>query len=131
MKLVFTNGCFDVLHRGHVECLQKARMMGDYLLVGLNSDSSVRRLKGPTRPINKELDRKFVLEALSCVDEVVIFDEDTPYRLIKEVGPDLIVKGGDYKPEEVVGADLCEVVVVPMLNGYSSTGVINAIKRQS
>jgi D-beta-D-heptose 7-phosphate kinase/D-beta-D-heptose 1-phosphate adenosyltransferase len=106
-------------------------MMGDYLLVGLNSDSSVRRLKGPTRPINKELDRKFVLEALSCVDEVVIFDEDTPYRLIKEVGPDLIVKGGDYKPEEVVGADLCEVVVVPMLNGYSSTGVINAIKRQS
>lgn len=130
MKLVFTNGCFDVLHRGHVECLQKTRMMGDYLLVGLNSDSSVRRLKGPTRPINKELDRKFVLEALSCVDEVVIFDEDTPYRLIKEVGPDLIVKGGDYKPEEVVGADLCEVVVVPLLHGYSSTGVINAIKRQ-
>jgi rfaE bifunctional protein nucleotidyltransferase chain/domain len=130
MKLVFTNGCFDILHRGHVDCLQKARMMGDYLMVGLNSDSSVRRLKGPTRPINSELDRKFVLEALSCVDEVVIFDEDTPYELIKKVMPDVIVKGGDYKASEVVGADLCKVIVVPMLNGYSSTGVINAIKRQ-
>lgn len=127
--IVFTNGCFDILHRGHVEYLKASSKLGSYLIVGLNSDASVRRLKGDGRPINNEQDRKFVLESLSCVDEVIIFDEDTPYELIKSVKPDLITKGGDYYPERVVGADLAPVTILPYLSGYSSTRIIDAAQR--
>lgn len=128
--IVFTNGCFDVLHRGHVEYLKASSKLGSYLVVGLNSDESVRRLKGADRPVNNEQDRKFVLESLKCVDEVVIFNEDTPYELIKQIKPNLITKGGDYYPDRVVGADLAPVVIIPYLEGYSSTRIINAATRQ-
>ena len=104
-KIVFTNGCFDIIHRGHVEYLQKAKELGDILILGLNSDDSVRRLKGASRPINNETDRAIVLSALECIDYVVIFDEDTPLELIKFIKPDILVKGGDYKIEEVVGRE--------------------------
>lgn len=129
MIRVFTNGCFDILHRGHVDYLQKSRAMGDWLIVGLNSDASVKRLKGEDRPINTELDRKFVLAALRCVDEVIIFEEDTPYDLIKSLKPDILTKGGDYKPQMVVGYNIVpKTKVFPFIKGYSSTGVINAVK---
>ena len=104
-KVVFTNGCFDVLHFGHVHYLLEAKKLGDILVVGLNSDDSVRRLKGPTRPINGEKERAFVLAALSCVDYIVMFEEDTPENLIKAVRPDVLVKGGDYALDQIVGAD--------------------------
>ena len=104
-KIVFTNGCFDVLHFGHVHYLLEARKLGDILVVGLNSDDSVRRLKGPARPINGEKERAFVLAALGCVDYVVLFEEDTPENLIKAVRPDVLVKGGDYALDQIVGAD--------------------------
>jgi len=127
MLTVFTNGCFDILHKGHVEYLQRSRALGDYLIVGLNSDDSVRRLKGDSRPINPQEDRKYVLEALSCVDEIIIFDEDTPLRLIKELKPDIITKGGDYEKEDVVGRNLARVVIFPYLSGYSTTETLHAI----
>jgi D-beta-D-heptose 7-phosphate kinase / D-beta-D-heptose 1-phosphate adenosyltransferase len=123
-KIVFTNGCFDILHRGHIEYLKKSKSFGDKLIVGLNSDASVHRLKGFNRPVNKQEDRKAVLENLGCVDEVIIFDEDTPYELIKQVKPDIITKGGDYVKETVVGNDLAEVVIVDYLNGYSTTKIL-------
>ena len=107
-RIVFTNGCFDILHVGHKRYLQKAATLGDMLIVGVNSDASVRRLKGPLRPINSERDRAEMLSALAFVDYVVIFEEETPYNLIKEIQPDVLVKGGDYKPEEVVGKDIVE-----------------------
>ena len=103
MKTVFTNGCFDILHRGHLEYLKESAFWGERLIVGINSDSSVRKLKGSDRPINKEEDRKFALECLSFVDRVYIFDEPTPYELIKYIRPDIITKGGDYVPDNVVG----------------------------
>ena len=106
LKVVFTNGCFDILHRGHVEYLSKAADMGDVLVVGLNTDASVKRLKGEGRPINDEQARALVLASLSFVDAVVLFDEDTPYELIKALRPDVLVKGADYKPEEIVGYDI-------------------------
>jgi len=124
--LVFTNGCFDILHAGHVAYLEQSRALGKYLVVGLNSDASVRRLKGGTRPINSQEDRKKVLLALRAVDAVYIFDEDTPYGLIKRVKPDIITKGGDYREQEVVGHDLAKVVILPYVDGKSTTGVINA-----
>jgi D-beta-D-heptose 7-phosphate kinase/D-beta-D-heptose 1-phosphate adenosyltransferase len=128
--LVFTNGCFDILHAGHVAYLEQSRALGKYLVVGLNSDASVRRLKGDRRPINSQEDRKKVLLALRAVDAVYIFDEDTPYGLIKRVKPDIITKGGDYREQEVVGHDLAKVVILPYVDGKSTTGVINACSRE-
>lgn len=128
-KIVFTNGCFDILHKGHVFYLQEAKKHGDVLIVGLNSDISVKRLKGDTRPINNEFDRAVVLEALKCIDYIVVFEEDTPYNLIKEVSPDILVKGGDYKIENVVGREFAkEVVLIDFQQGYSSSNVINKLK---
>lgn len=123
---VFTNGCFDILHKGHVELLAYCKSLGE-VTVGLNSDESVKRLKGKSRPMNTENDRKRILEALRYVDEVFIFQEDTPYDLIVKLKPDLIVKGGDYRPNEVIGSDLCEVRIFNTLNGYSTTSLINRI----
>ena len=123
---VFTNGCFDILHNGHVELLAYCKSLGQ-VTVGLNSDESVKRLKGLSRPMNTEIDRKRILEALRYVDEVVIFQEDTPYNLITKLKPDLIVKGGDYRPNEVIGSDICEVIIFNTLNGYSTTSLINRI----
>ena len=122
-KKVFTNGCFDILHRGHIELLEFCKSLGT-VLVGLNSDNSVRRLKGSSRPINNERDRKYLLESCKFVDEVVIFEEDTPYSLIKRIVPDVIVKGGDYKAEEVVGNDLATVIIFNYVDGYSTTKTI-------
>ena len=124
MKIIFTNGCFDILHRGHVELLKYCKTLGNKVIVGLNSDASIQRLKGDDRPINGEDDRKFLLESLQFVDEVLVFDEDTPYDLIKEVSPDIIVKGGDYKEEEVVGSDLATVIIFNYVDGYSTTKTI-------
>ena len=126
-RIVFTNGCFDILHKGHIEYLIKSKQLGDKLIVGLNSDLSVSRLKGFDRPINKQEDRKYVLENLGCVDEVIIFDEDTPYELIKRIKPDIITKGGDYQSRDVVGNDLAEVVIIPFVDGYSTTGILEKI----
>jgi rfaE bifunctional protein nucleotidyltransferase chain/domain len=122
--LVFTNGCFDILHVGHLQYLEQSRALGDKLIVGLNSDDSVRRLKGPSRPVNSQDDRKRMLEALRCVDKVVIFDEDTPYDLIVSLQPDIVTKGGDYLPQKVVGYGLAKVVVLPYVDGKSTTGIL-------
>ena len=132
-KVVFTNGCFDVLHFGHVHYLLEAKKLGDILVVGLNSDDSVRRLKGPSRPINGEKERAFVLAALNCVDYVVLFKEDTPENLIKIVQPDVLVKGGDYTIDQIVGADFVmqnggTVTTIPFVEGYSSTQIIEQLK---
>jgi rfaE bifunctional protein nucleotidyltransferase chain/domain len=128
-RLVFTNGCFDILHRGHVEYLAYARSLGDALVVGVNSDDSVRRLKGPGRPITPEADRTFVLAALESVDLVTSFPQDTPRELIAALLPDVLVKGGDYTPEQIVGgAEVIaaggRVVVAPLLAGRSTTALI-------
>jgi D-beta-D-heptose 7-phosphate kinase/D-beta-D-heptose 1-phosphate adenosyltransferase len=127
-RIVFTNGCFDILHTGHFELLAEAKSLGGKLIVGINSDESVRRFKGPKRPINNVNKRKKQLELLPWVDEVIVFDEDTPYRLIKEVVPHVIVKGGDYTVEQVVGHDLADVHLVPTVEGYSTTKIIEASK---
>lgn len=132
-KLVFTNGCFDLLHRGHVEYLYAARARGDTLVLGLNSDASVRRLKGESRPIVPELDRAIVIAGLACVDAVTIFDEDTPRELIAALLPDILVKGGDYTPEEVVGREEVEaaggeVVIIPLVPGRSTTALIHRLQ---
>lgn len=126
-KIIFTNGCFDILHRGHIEYLRKSKELGDKLIVGLNSDASVRKLKGSSRPINNQEDRKMVLENLGFVDEVIVFDEETPYELIKKVKPDIITKGGDYTVETTVGNDLAEVVIIPKVEGYSTTKVLELL----
>jgi D-beta-D-heptose 7-phosphate kinase/D-beta-D-heptose 1-phosphate adenosyltransferase len=130
---VFTNGIFDVLHRGHVALLCAARAEGDRLVVGLNTDASARRLKGPERPINRGEDRAFVLGGLACVDAVVLFDEDTPAELIAALQPDVLVKGAGYGPGQIVGADVVEarggrVVRVPLEPGYSTTGLIAKVR---
>ena len=140
MHTVFTNGCFDILHKGHVQLLEfcknyKGVSFGGHSLfprvvVGLNSDASVKRLKGDSRPINNEKDRSFLLESLKYVDEVIIFDEETPYELIKKIKPDYIVKGGDYKKEDVVGNDLAEDVIYNYIDGYSTTNIINKSQNQ-
>jgi D-beta-D-heptose 7-phosphate kinase / D-beta-D-heptose 1-phosphate adenosyltransferase len=122
--VIFTNGCFDILHVGHVRYLEQSRALGTRLVVGVNSDASVRRLKGLSRPINCQQDRAQVLKALRCVDEVVIFDEDTPYELIRLLRPDIVTKGGDYLPEEVVGYGLSKVVVLPYTDGRSTTRIL-------
>jgi len=127
-RIVFTNGCFDILHTGHFELLAEAKSLGGKLIVGINSDESVRRFKGPKRPINNVNNRKRQLELLPWVDEVIVFDEDTPYRLIKEITPHVIVKGGDYTVEQVVGHNLADVHLVPTVEGYSTTQIIEASK---
>ena len=134
-KLVFTNGCFDILHAGHVDYLQKARQLGDGLLVGLNNDESVRKLKGDSRPIVDERARAMVLAALEAVDAVVLFKEETPGRLIDQVQPDVLVKGGDYLAEEIVGYQTViatggTVKVLPFLEGHSTTSIIKKIKER-
>jgi len=133
-RVVFTNGCFDLLHRGHVEYLETARALGDALLVAVNTDASVQRLgKGPGRPLNPEADRARVLAALACVDRVVLFPEDTPRELIRELGPDVLVKGGDYRPEEVAGREEVlarggRVVIIPYVAGYSTTALLARLR---
>ncbi len=127
-RIVFTNGCFDLLHYGHLHYLSDARDLADRLVVGLNSAASVRRLKGPNRPINDELTRMHLLAALEVVDAVVVFEADTPIELIKIVQPDFLVKGGDWKPEQIVGSDLVlarggQVLSLPFVEGYSTTNI--------
>jgi D-beta-D-heptose 7-phosphate kinase/D-beta-D-heptose 1-phosphate adenosyltransferase len=133
-RIVFTNGVFDILHPGHLRYLQAARRHGDVLIVGLNSDASVRRNKGPARPINPEAERAEVLEALTCVDAVSVFDEDTPADIIRRVQPDILVKGADWAPDKIVGRDTVEarggrVVLEPVEQGYSTTTLIERVKR--
>jgi len=133
LKIVFTNGCFDILHRGHVEYLAKAASFGDVMIMGLNSDSSVRSIKGPERPVQDERTRSLVLASLQFVSAVTLFQEDTPYELIKKVQPDFLVKGADYKPEDIVGYDILkakggEVKTIELVEGYSTTGIINKLK---
>ena len=125
-KVVFTNGCFDVLHKGHLTLLKEARSLGDKLVVGLNSDESVKRIKGSDRPFNDLDTRKEQLLLIPYVDDVIIFEEDTPYNLIKELSPDLIVKGGDYNVEEIVGHDLAPVHIVPTVDGSSTSKILEA-----
>lgn len=121
-KAVFTNGCFDLLHAGHIYSLEKARSLGDFLFLGLNSDASVRRLKGAPRPFNKVQDRALVLAALQAVDAVVVFGEDTPLELIKALRPDILVKGADYRNSTVAGAEYAgRVALIPLLKGRSTT----------
>jgi D-beta-D-heptose 7-phosphate kinase/D-beta-D-heptose 1-phosphate adenosyltransferase len=128
-KIVFTNGCFDILHLGHVKYLQKAKSLGDKLIVGVNSNDSVRRLKGKTRPVNDQYDRAYLLASLEVVDYVVIFEEDTPYELIKRVKPDVLVKGKDYEGKEVVGSDIAkEVRLIDFVEGRSTTKIIEKMK---
>ena len=129
-KLVFTNGCFDVLHRGHIYYLSRAREFGDLLVLGLNSDESVSRLKGPGRPVNPQLARAEVLGGLAFVDHIVIFPEDTPLKLIKTIKPHILIKGGDYKVDEIVGYQEVQswggmVKTIPLLEGYSSSSIID------
>lgn len=131
--LVFTNGVFDILHRGHVEYLYAARALGDQLVIGLNTDASVARLKGPDRPINPEDDRAFVLAGLACVDYITLFDEDTPLVLISALLPDVLVKGGDYTPATIVGRAEVEaaggrVVTIPLVTGRSTTETVQRIR---
>ena len=131
-KIVFTNGCFDLLHVGHIELLRYAKSLGDYLVVGINSDSSVKKLKGPSRPINNQQNRKIILESIKFVDEVIIFEENTPLHLIKDIQPNIIVKGGDYKKEDVVGYEfeklgLLEIKIFNYVPNNSTTKIIERI----
>jgi len=135
-KIVFTNGCFDIIHAGHVDYLEKAKKLGDFLVVGLNSDNSVKRLKGNTRPINPQEYRKKVLEGLKAVDLVVIFEEDTPENLIKAIKPDILVKGGDWKIENIVGADFVksyggQVLTIDFIYDISTSKIIKKILENS
>ena len=126
MKRVFTNGCFDILHRGHIELLRYCKSLG-YVTVGLNSYTSIKRLKGSSRPYFGLEDRIAMLEACRFVDDVRVFEQDTPYDLIKDLKPDIIVKGGDYKKEDVVGSDLCEVRIFSYIEGYSTTQILKGL----
>jgi len=134
-RVVFTNGCFDILHRGHIEYLKEAKRLGDVLIVAVNSDDSVRRLKGEMRPVIVEEDRTVVLAALEMVDYVIVFDEDTPISLLGVLHPDVLVKGGDYREDEVVGAEVVreyggEVVVTQKTDGVSTSEIIKQILQQ-
>jgi D-beta-D-heptose 7-phosphate kinase/D-beta-D-heptose 1-phosphate adenosyltransferase len=133
-KIVFTNGCFDILHRGHIEYLMQAKSLGDYLVVGLNSDFSVKKIKDESRPINNENDRAFVLDSLKVIDAVIIFSEDTPYNIIKEIVPDYLVKGGDWTEDNIVGAEIVKkaggkVVSLKYVENYSTTSTINKLRK--
>ena len=132
-KIIFTNGCFDFIHLGHIDYLIKAADLGDILLIGLNSDDSVRRLKGKDRPVNNEHARAMILASLSFVTGVIVFSEDTPYELIRTIKPDILVKGNDYKIEEIAGHDIVlekggQVITVDLLSGYSTTAFIEKLK---
>lgn len=132
-EIVFTNGCFDILHVGHSRYLYEARGLGDYLIVAVNSDRSVKAIKGPDRPVNNQSDRAEMLAALGCVDCVIIFDEETPLDAIKSLMPDILVKGGDWKVEDIVGSDVVAaaggiVKSIPFVDGFSTTGIINRIE---
>lgn len=132
-KIVFTNGCFDLLHVGHVRYLKEARKLGDFLFVGLNSDASVKQLKGPQRPVQNENDRAEILSSLACVDSVALFTQDTPAEIIQMVRPDFLVKGGDWKKESIVGSDFVEsyggqVLSLQFIDGKSTTSIINRSK---
>ena len=130
-KIVFTNGCFDILHAGHVSSIEFAKSKGDILILGLNTDASVKRLKGPKRPLNKQADRALVVAALGAVDAVCLFSQDTPLELIKLVKPDVLVKGADYKNKEVVGSQFAgRVVLFPLVKGRSTTNLINKMSLQ-
>ena len=131
-KIVFTNGCFDIIHRGHIEYLAQAANFGDILLIGLNSDSSVRKLKGENRPVQDEYSRAMILASMSFVSRIILFDEETPYDLIKFVQPDFLVKGSDYKIEEIVGYDIVkakggQIITIDFVKGFSSTGILKKI----
>ncbi len=133
-RVVFTNGCFDVLHVGHARCLAVARDAGDLLVVGVNSDASVRRLKGSDRPLVPEAQRAEILAALAAVDYVTIFDDDTPAKLIADIQPDILVKGGDWTPDHVVGRETVEarggrVLIVPVVAGFSTTAFVERVRR--
>ena len=132
-KIVFTNGCFDILHLGHADYLSKAKALGDKLIVGLNTDQSVSRLKGPGRPVNPHDARAKLLASLSFIDAVVLFDDDTPHQLIQFVQPDVLVKGSDYKPDEIVGADIVlakggQIETIDFLEGYSTSSMIKKLR---
>ncbi len=134
-KIVFTNGVFDILHRGHIASLSDAASLGDILIVGVNADASVKRLKGESRPVNDEQSRALLLAALVITDAVILFDEDTPLELIKSILPDVLVKGGDYSLEQIVGAKEVmanggKVEIVPIVEGFSTTGIIAKMKNQ-
>lgn len=134
IKMVFTNGCFDIIHAGHISYLKQAKALGDCLVIGLNSDASVKRLKGPERPVNNQYSRAVVLSCLSMVDYVTIFDQDTPYNLIAAIRPDVLAKGGDWSPSEIVGSDIVrsyggDVLTIPFIKGYSTSGIIEKIKK--
>jgi rfaE bifunctional protein nucleotidyltransferase chain/domain len=131
-KIVFTNGCFDILHRGHIEYLAKAAGYGDILIIGLNTDKSVSRLKGPSRPVQDENARAFLMASMHFVSAVTLFEEDTPYNLIRIVQPDVLVKGGDYKSEDIVGNDVVKarggkVITIDFVKGYSTSGIIDKL----
>jgi D-glycero-beta-D-manno-heptose 1-phosphate adenylyltransferase len=131
-KIVFTNGCFDILHLGHIEYLSKAAELGNILVIGLNTDASVRKIKGEHRPVNDENSRAMLLASLTMVNAVVLFDEETPYELIRMIRPDVLVKGKDYLPDEIVGQDIVlakggQVVTVELTEGYSTSAIENRI----
>lgn len=135
-KIVFTNGCFDILHPGHVAYLNEAKSLGELLVIGLNSDESVKRLKGADRPVNNQDDRMFMLLNLKSVDHVVIFNEDTPFELIQQLKPDVLVKGGDWKPEQIVGSDIVlaaggEVKSLKFIDGHSTSTLISKVQGRS
>lgn len=134
-KVVFTNGCFDFIHAGHVTYLREAKKLGDILVIGLNSDSSVRRLKGISRPINEQKDRALILSEFESVDYIVIFEEDTPYNVIKQLNPDVLAKGGDWKINDIVGADIVlanggDVISLSFIEGLSSTAILNKLRKE-
>jgi len=134
--IVFTNGCFDLIHKGHLDYLMEAKALADYLIVGINSNASVERLKGITRPIKDEQSRVLLIASLQFVDLVVVFEEDTPILLIEGLLPDVLVKGGDWKPHQIVGSDVVlkhggEVISLSFLDGYSTTNYVNKIKKEN
>jgi len=135
LRIVFTNGCFDLLHLGHVDYLEKARQLGDKLIVGVNTDASVSRIKGPNRPLQDEMSRARIMASLLFIDLVILFDEETPYELIKSVKPDVLVKGDDYSVQNIVGHDIVlenggEVKTIQLVKGYSTSGIVEKIRKQ-
>lgn len=133
-KIVFTNGCFDIIHKGHIELLARSADLGEKLIIGLNSDNSIQKIKGKSRPIIDEDSRALLLAALSFVDAVILFSEENPIKLITDIKPDILAKGGDYEKKSIIGHDIIkknggEVIVIPYIDGFSSTNIINKIKK--